>query len=277
MKFLRRLIPPYLYHKANLIWLVVFTAVFALLFINIYTPFTSTQWYPLSRFEYFLYSSLIILTGIMVVVISRAIMYFYTRNHSISYGLFAIWVLLEITSMALFYTLYSYTLDETRPFWIVFQSSFRNTSLILLLPYFIAILFFSLQEKARLLKSMELENAATQEPLSFRDENGDIRIVLQPESLLYMESSDNYVSVCYKSAEGIRTYLLRNTLKAIEGQLDHTRIVRCHRSYIINLDQVKVAQRTKEGFILHLDIPKVPDIPVSKSYADKINFFKTLV
>lgn len=80
MGFMRRKIPPYIYKKSNLILLVVFTAVFALLFINIYKPFESPQWYPITKFEYFLYSSLIILTGVLVVVISRIVLFYYTKK-----------------------------------------------------------------------------------------------------------------------------------------------------------------------------------------------------
>lgn len=80
MSIMRRKIPPFIYKRSNLTLLVVFTAIFALLFINIYKPFESSRWYPITQFEYFLYSSLIILTGVLVVVISRIIMFYYTKK-----------------------------------------------------------------------------------------------------------------------------------------------------------------------------------------------------
>ncbi|MFA5444417.1 MAG: LytTR family transcriptional regulator, partial [Bacteroidales bacterium] len=114
MSIFRRKIPPFIYKRSNLTLLVVFTSVFALLFINIYKPFESPQWYPITQFEYFLYSSLIILTGVLVVVISRIIMFYYTKKRTLTYWEYIIWVIGEIFFMSLFYTLYSYTLDETR-------------------------------------------------------------------------------------------------------------------------------------------------------------------
>ena len=57
-------IPAYLYEKGNIIRLVLLTAVFALLFINIFQPFGSRAWYPeISELKYIFFSSLIILTG----------------------------------------------------------------------------------------------------------------------------------------------------------------------------------------------------------------------
>ena len=39
---------------------------------------------------------------------------------------------------------------------------------------------------------------------------------------------------------------------------------------MINLDQVKVARRTRNGIVLDLGTDKVPDIPVSRTYAERI-------
>ena len=47
-------------------------------------------------------------------------------------------------------------------------------------------------------------------------------------------------------------------------------IVRCHRSYIVNLDRVKVLRKTKDGIFLELDALQTPDIPVSKTYYEKV-------
>ena len=277
MSRLDRKIPPFIYSKSNLIWLVLFTAVFALLFINIYTPFESPSWYPISRIQYFLYSSLIILTGVLVVVISRIVMFYYTKKRTISYWDYILWVAAEIFFMSLFYTLYSYLMDDTRNFWEIYRSSVRNTSLILLLPYFISLLFFSMQEKSRQLKALEESKLPGEgtlshkgEILSFTDDKGDLKLSIKKESLLFLESADNYVSVWYMSKSGVSKYLLRNTLKEMEDRFANTNIIRCHRSFMVNLDQVKIAKRTKDGIMLDLGVERIPDIPVSKSYGDRI-------
>ncbi len=242
MSVLRRKIPPFIYKRSSLTLLVVFTSVFALLFINIYKPFESPQWYPITQFEYFLYSSLIILTGVLVVVISRIILFYYTKKRTLTYWEYIIWVIGEIFFMSLFYTLYSYTLDETRDFTEVYRSSVINTSLILLLPYTITILFLSWKENSKRLKQLEreLEQGEANVPvgadiLTFRDEKGELLLSIKKDSLLYLEAADNYVSVWYLSKSGVSKYLVRNTLREMEERFANTAVVRCHRSFMVNL------------------------------------------
>lgn len=284
MNFLERTIPPFMYRKSNLISMVVFTAGFALLFINLYQPFNSSDWFPISDFEYFMYSSLLTLTGLMVVVISRVIMYFYTKKRTITYWHFALWILAEIFSMSIIYTYISFTLDNTKDFWTVLNSSAQNTSLVLLLPYTISTLFFAWDEKNRQLKELkelsgtlsgsspedEEDETKKKNIVSFSDDKGEIRLSIKKDTLLYIESADNYVYIWYMGKKGVTKFLLRNTLKSIEDKLSGTNIIRCHRSFIVNFDQVKVAKKTRTGIVLDLDIDNVPEIPVSKSYGEKV-------
>ena len=51
MNALTRKIPTFHYEKSNLLRLVLFTAVFDLIFINLYKPFSSLTWYPVSEFK----------------------------------------------------------------------------------------------------------------------------------------------------------------------------------------------------------------------------------
>ena len=67
-------VPEYLFEKGNITRLIIYTALFALVFINIYQPFNSRDWFPVSEILFFVFSSLVILTGVLVVVVSRVIM-----------------------------------------------------------------------------------------------------------------------------------------------------------------------------------------------------------
>ena len=88
--------------------------------------------------------------------------------------------------------------------------------------------------------------------------------------LLYMESADNYVCIWYLSKGQLTKFLLRNSLKAMEEHFVDTNVLRCHRSYMVNFDQVKVIRREKEGIFLEMGIERVPDIPISKTYSEKV-------
>ena len=252
-------IPGYIYEKSNIVRLILLTAFFALVFINIYKPFSSSNWYRVSEFKFFVFSSLIILTGVLVVVISRIVMYYWGRKHAISVGAYSVWIILEIFFMSLFYTIYTLVLNPEREYLSVFKESAINTSLVLLLPYSVLHFYFSYQEKERQLRLLEEDRAEAANKLSvfsFYDEKH--------------ESADNYVCIWYLNKGVLTKFMLRNSLKSIEESLDETNVLRCHRSYMVNFDQVKVIRREKDGIYLELGVEKVPDIPISKTYSEKV-------
>ena len=272
-------IPTYIYDKQHIVQLSLWTAFFALVFINIYKPFSSSSWYNVSEFKFFVFSSLIILTGVLVVVLSRIVMFHWGKQHTISVGSYSIWILLEIFFMSLFYTIYTLVLNPERDYMDVFESSTINTSLVLLLPYSVLHFYFSYKDKERrlqLLEEHQAETVARQSVFSFYDEKQELRLSVKRSELLYVESADNYVCIWYLSKGQLTKFLLRNSLKAMEENFADTNVLRCHRSYMVNFDQVKVIRREKEGIFLELGIERVPDIPISKTYSEKVmRWFQT--
>ena len=268
-------IPAYMYEKGNVIRLILLTATFALLFINIFQPFNSRGWYPnISEFKYFFFSSLIILTGMLVVVVSRIIMLRYTRNRELHIWQFALHVFAEVAFMSLFYTIFSRyfpRIGAEREILEIFVQSSKNTAWILLLPYSMLWLYFSWREKNKLLEQISKEEPEKEGPkrhlIAFPDEKGEFKISLDLEHLLYVDSSENYATIHYMNKSKLSHFLIRNSLKWMDENLTkETPLVRCHRSYIVNLDKVKVLRKTKDGIFLEMDAVNTPDIPVSKTY-----------
>lgn len=266
-------IPSYVYSKSNILSLIIWTALFALVFINIYKPFSSSSWYNVSEFKFFVFSSLIILTGVLVVVGSRIVMYYWGRRHGVTYGGYVLWIVLEIFFMALFYTIYTLVLNPDRDYMTTFKDSALNTSLVLLLPYGVLHFVFSYKEKEHQLeqlKETQAELLGKQSVFSFYDEKNELRLSVKRSNLLYIESADNYVCVWYLNKGIVTKFMLRNSLRNLEESFRDSNVLRCHRSYMVNFDQVKVIRRGKEGVFLELDIENVPDIPISKTYSEKV-------
>lgn len=272
-------VPPFMYNRSNTTQLILFTALFALLFINLFQPFGSRDWYPnISEFKYLFFSSLIILTGMLVVVISRILMGWYTQKNEISYLKYVVWIFMEVFAMSLFYSIFSiYVPQDGRivDFTVIFKRSAINTSLVLLLPYTMAWLYFSWKEKTKILENIKKDDAENETPkkglIAFPDEKGELKISLMQDSLLYIESADNYATIHYLNKEKIAHFLIRNSLKWMDENISKDGpLVRCHRSYMVNLDKVKVMRKTKDGIILELDALNTPDIPVSKTFYDKV-------
>jgi two-component system LytT family response regulator len=93
------------------------------------------------------------------------------------------------------------------------------------------------------------------------------RYVLVPTSEIHcLEATGNYVRVQCERA----SHLLRSTLSAVEARLDPQRFLRIHRSWIVNLEQVREAQPwTKGGWILVTRTGL--KIPVGQQYHDVLS------
>jgi len=268
-------IPEYLNEKGNIVRLILYTALFALLFINIYQPFGSQNWFPVSDLVFFAFSSLVILTGVLVVILSRIIMYHYAKRKGLFVWQYALWVLAEIIAMASFYSFFEkLALDDIRPVRVLLRQSFINTSLVLLLPYLTIWLYFAMKDKNKKLEILRLgvENPDQKgrQMFNFLDEKKELKLSVLSEQVLWIESADNYVKIHYQNKGKIASFMVRNTLSAIENDFVHTSLVRCNRSTIINFDKVKILRRQQQGIFLSLDQESVPDIPVSRTYADRV-------
>jgi DNA-binding LytR/AlgR family response regulator len=274
MPDIQKPIPEYLVEKRNITRLILFTSLFALVFINIYSPFGANKWYDVSDLEFLFYSSLVILTGVLVVVISRIVMYRVCLKKRINILQYLVWILAEIMLMALFYSLFEkFILKDTRLFEDIFKLSARNTALILLLPYSVLWLYFSWHDKNEKIKKLADIQAFSDNPrdmIPFYDDKSVLKFSVKKENLMYIESTENYVNIFYLNKGKISKYMLRDTMKRMEEMFSGTEIIRCHRSYMVNFEKVKVIRKDRDGFKLELDDQSLMDIPVSKTYVDDV-------
>lgn len=271
---LNKKLPGYLTEKGNLVTTILFTAGFALLFLNLYTPFGVAAWFEVTKPTLLFYASGVILAGVLVVAVSRIIMYHAVRRGmQLLIGQYLIWVAAEIVSMALFFTFFEIViLDDHRTFPELLARSVQNTSLTLLLPYTILWLWFTWRDsKMKLTVIREQPDLSGQRPMvHLKDEKGVMRIVLKHSDILFIQASDNYITVCYQSQGKLTRFMLRNTLRALEDELKEEAIIRCHRSYLVNIGKVKLIRREKEGLLLELDSTPPSSVPVSRTYMNDV-------
>ncbi len=103
-------------------------------------------------------------------------------------------------------------------------------------------------------------------------ENEKDSVRLSTQDLLYIESADNYSEVVFWNNEHRVKKLLRSSLSRIEEQIQAPDIVRCHRSYIVNLRQVESITGNAQGYKLHLK-NEVTLIPVARRYGDQVTAY----
>jgi len=279
MDFKNNKISPILYTKKNLTSLVIFTAIFCLFFILVYKPFNSDKWYNLTNQDYDFYSSILVLIGVLVVALSRTIMYHHTRNNDMTVLDYGLWILAEIFFMSFFYTLVACSFGDSRTFIDIYKVSAGNTFLILIIPYTIITLYTLWKESNKKVNYLEGNETSSQtqpssqgltEVISFKDEYGELQLSIKKSNLFYIESSDNYVQIWYMKKNELSHFLLRNSLKNLEKKFNGTNISRVHRSFIVNFNQIKIAHKEKSGLFLNLGLENTPDIPVSKTYGEKV-------
>lgn len=130
----------------------------------------------------------------------------------------------------------------------------------------------AMQANAELAKIYDLrhpkelsENSPTVTILSDTSETIDLRLT----DLVYIESSHNYSTVFWKTAAGLEKKILRIYLKNIETQLNNSFIVRCHRSYIVNINAITHVTGNTNGYKLSLEGTETT-IPVSRSKGSEV-------
>jgi len=126
-----------------------------------------------------------------------------------------------------------------------------------------------LRDKLRVISREQGEKDGEQ-MFNFYDERGEMKLSVKPENLYYIESADNYVQIHYQNQGKMQVVMVRNSMKNIEWRFKDTTLVRCHRSYLVNLKKVQMLKRVEGDMQLDFDDEKLMPLPLSKAYADRV-------
>lgn len=271
-------LPAYLLEKNRLVGMVTFSVLFALIFLNIYIPFSDTAWFGLGNSQTFLFTAGFAFISILILVLSRTVMYQTGKFVVFTYLGYVLWCILEVLLICVFYAFV--TIDVVRPgdgSWIgIFFRALPYGSISLIIPYILSGMYFTIMEKNKTIRLMNSPEVVSDEPVSAKpegkitlfDDGGALRLSVRTSNLYYIESDDNYIKVWYLDAKAeLKTYMMRCRLKTVEQSFRDTSLVRCHRKYIVNLDRVKVLRKEKDAYYLDLDCDSIPPLPVSRTYA----------
>ena len=274
-------LPPYLLGKYQLIGTVTFSVLFAVVFLNIYIPFSDTAWFRLGDSGMFMFTLLFFAASVLTLIISRMLMYRSKSLFDMTYLLYILWCIAEIISISTMYTWI--TIDITGPspesIWKIFGRALFCSTISFGIPYLISGMYFAIIDKNNTIRLMNYENVVTdeaQKPESLQkitlfDNSGTLKLSVSPDNLYYIESDDNYIKVWYTNSKGeLHSYMLRCRLKTVEDSFKGTGLVRCNRKYIVNIDKVSMLRKENEGYILDLCNEEVPPLPVTKTYIDSV-------
>ena len=261
--------------KKNRVFLVVFTTVFLVLYLNIYSPFNMEQWAANEGDSSLFILSVFGLIAGSIMAISQLIFRKLLKLERFTVKLFILWTLIELFTTGIILTIFFSDFTDITSFLRELTFSVRLVFFIALIPYTLSILILSLMKskteitltKSELDELREAKNKVVlvNELINLPDDKGNIKFSLSLEDILYLESTDNYVFVYYLAKDLVKKELLRNSLKRLEDVFEIYPIKRCHRSYMVNLNNLSLVK--KSGQKMTISLSNISEtIPVSKSY-----------
>ena len=275
-------LPSYLLGKSQIMGTITFSVLFAIIFLNIYIPFSDTAWFGLGQSDMFSGTLIFVFVSIMTLVISRTLMYRTKHLFELSYLEYILWCIAEIVVISAFYT--NLTVEITGGLQEkeieIFGRSFLYGFIALGIPYLLSGMYLAINDKNNIIRLMSYDNVVTDEiheqdtstqKITLFDNSGSLKMSVNINNLYYIESNDNYIKVWYTDNKGeLKQYMLRCRLKTVEDSFKGSALVRCNRKYIVNIKKVSTLRKEGSGYILDLGNEMIPPLPVTKTYTDSI-------
>jgi hypothetical protein len=260
--------------KDDRLLLIIVVFIFSVIFLNVFQPFNIARWYSDSGFIQFLRLSSYGFVIAIVFLFTQFPLRKIFKIQQFTIKSYVLWLAIEIALINLGYIfLYGNPIGNFKND-LVF--SLKYTLLSIWLPYSFAILIVYFKNHRSEIETLKSNaNKPTEKRLLvFKDEHGKIKFSVLTKDLLLLESTDNYVSVFYILDNKVQRKLLRNTLKNLEEMLKENSVVRCHRSFMVNIANVEFMQKDYKKFNLKIkNFEKV--IPVSEKYSTPFLSFLT--
>lgn len=253
---------------------------FVSLFLFVFKPFGIEELNP--PFWKFLGFGLVTFIGVSLVhfVAPKIFLRFFDeKNYTLGKELFISAIMIII--IAIGNALYNNYFMEPNPVGSIFIMIY-HTFLVGIFPLtFVALISYNRQLRNNLKTSQEIKipNNKTDLNPSINQKNKVYQVPVEDQQtsiiskeILYIESVGNYANVVQFQENEIIKNLYRTTLKSLEAENDTNAILRCHRSFIANLEQVVEIKGNAQGLKLHLkNCPQV--IPVSRKYIPKVKTY----
>ena len=283
-------IPKFLLDRRYLLSSVLFILTFSILFMLIYTPFSMTAWFSFKDVEHIGMTIAFYIVAVSFLFISKLAIYAIQQRKNLTFIQYLMWVVAEIVIISLFYTYFTYVfiipMDDS--VWHILFKAFGCILLIMFIPYTIITLYAAYKAKDEELQMLQYEMALANEPsvsypslVNLYDYNGTLKLTINSDSLYYMESQDNYVKIFYENQGKLQSYMLRCRTKTIEESLAETSMVRCHRSFMVNVVNINHIRKEGKSRYIVLTNNSIKPVPVSKSYfknlIEKIDKYNTTI
>ena len=281
-------IPMFMTSRKYLAVSVLFVIAFSVFFMVIYTPFSVSSWFSVKDMGSFGISVVFTVAAIAILAVSKTAIYLLRNRIRFTAARYMAWLMCENIVISLGYTILTFQLlpgitSSSIPAIAVRVLFF--VTMITAIPYSLVTLYVAyrtkseeleaaLDERDRLRGELRAGRAASEtataaapqlpQMINLYDNNGTLRLTIT------VESQDNYVKVHYKHNDKFSVYMLRSRTSSIEESLAGTGMIRCHRSYIINVRKIAFIGEEHKSYYVTLNDEQIKRIPVSKRYYDNV-------
>ena len=269
----------FLTHREPIFLFLVLTGMATVLLVVFGQPTSLTNYTDqLSQLSPLGQVTICFISGLGTLILSRIILFFVNRWNEVSPAGLAIWIVVELLLCVSVITLVLWAVSgagkvDLAPLVGTVVLGFVG---LLLVPTAVTYLILRLREThdelIRIRQQLARQDPAQQTAdtnVNFYAKGGRMAFSTKLSNILYIEAADNYVNIHYISGGKEDTFILFNSMKNIEKNFKGTSLMRCHRGYMVNAENVKLMRKDGMGLLLELNqTDKV--VPVSKSFAEPI-------
>lgn len=249
---------------------------FFFVFVLVYEPFGLRQYLDMGRDLYSMNLAICFSIALVLEAGLRVAFHFMKNVEHFTWAHYIIWCMGEVLVIALFMSLYLYLMGgRDMPYYSVLLQTVEQCYLIFIIPYVVLTLSFDITAHRR--KYFEYKNKSK----DYSDDGSLIRFVdiyqrpklmIAQSAVVLIEAEENYVNIYYIEGGKTKKYVLRATMRSLEAIAEQHSMVRCHRSYFINPQHVKVLRKDTGSLVFaEMDVDDIPSIPVSKKYYEQLS------
>lgn len=300
----RREIPKFLVSRGYISALISFIVIFSTIFMLQYDRYSVAVWFSVDDMLRFCMTTLFYVGAIVILIVSRYVMNALQDRLEMTVTRYIWWLASESVAIALFYTIITVSLfpveGVSTP--VIALRALFCVATILAIPNGMISFYAAYRSKCEELEATQYQlqrireenvrltainesdtrhmaaaaeithraNERAPRMVNLKDNSGTVRLTINIDSLYYLESDDNYIKVHYKHNDKIASYMLRCRTKLVEQMLQGTGMVRCHRSYIVNIAKIGFVGEEHRMYYITLDDDSIKRIPVSKSYYESL-------
>ena len=270
-----------LLETGNIVISLIVSVLYALVFLVIYSPYSDTAWFGLAKSESFLLTTTFVVASILLLIVSRILMYFSSKNIvKMTYLKYSLWLFVEIILIGVFHAVLSMVYVKITDFSVsyIVTKSILITLLALGVPYVVSSMWVTIKDMRNTLFVTDTNNIASDgeaiaqniDIINIADNKGVLKLSVKLDNLYYIKAEDNYTIVNYTKNGLLNRYMVRCKIQTIEDNFTNTPLMRCHRTYIVNTQKIKVLRHESDGFYMDFDFDGIDPIPVSKTYSEAV-------